>query len=466
MSTVRRREGLIPPHLDLGELPDSAPDSGRTRRMHVVRSQLEHLFPPAPFQVNLAYGPVPEGFREVEAWRVIPGRSAPRYLLPVDVASAAQVIVSHNGLRSTRLAGARRLAAAAIPMLAAVHRSRSVLRLSVPAAISDEDVDAVVITRHLRRHAPGAVATAVSLRDFHARAKPTVQLVDAHGHVVAFAKVASDEATGERVLTEADLLERFGEGLQEPGSPVRLPAVLAAGRCGPFAYSVVEPLPPQARRLDEDDEAITLRALVSLGECLGPIRTMPMAQTALWDDVMARVEAGRAVRGVRPDLVAGLDRLVASAHRADAGVPVPVGACHGDWTPWNMGLVSAPSAGGRGASDTVWVWDLEYGTPQGPLGLDALRWVFQVHHAAGDATFGEAVAAMTADAPRLLTTLGIAPALAPTLVRFHVIETMAGALGLLAAGRGLPAGLDPDAVAVMRSLEVPLAPPAPRRGGS
>jgi len=297
------------------------------------------------------------------------------------------------------------------------------------------------------------VATAISLRDFHPRAKPTVQLTDVDGVVVAFAKVASDPATAERVLTEADLLTRLGAGLDRPDSPIRLPRVLDSGRSGPFAYSVVEPLPQEARRIAGADEARVLQALAAFGTCLGPARTMPLAQTALWDDVLGRAQAAQAARGARPDLVEGLDRLLATALRHDAGLTVPVGAYHGDWTPWNMGL----------AGDVVWAWDLEYGNPQGPLGLDALRWVFQVQHVTGGATFTQAVAAMTAAATHLLPVLGVPAALAMPLVRFHVIETMASALGLLSSGRGLPSGLDPDAVDVMRSLEQPHTPPLPRR---
>ena len=132
---------------------------------------------------------------------------------------------------------------------------------------------------------------------------------------------------------------------------------------------------------------------------------------------------------------------------------MPVGRYHGDWTPWNMGI----------SNGVIWAWDLEYGSPQGPLGLDALRWAFQVQHVTGGATFTEAVAAMTAAAPHVLAPLGVPTTLTTTLVRFHVIETMATALGLLASGRGLPDGLDPDAVEVMRSLEGPHVPPAQRR---
>ncbi len=447
MSTSERSADQ-PVEFDLG--PSGAHD---TDRMDAVRAQLGHLFPAAPFPLHLGYGPIPAGYREVEAWRVIPNRTAPRFLVPVRAAAARRMVLSHNGLRTTKVAATRRLAALAMGPMALVQRERTILRLSVPAGTGDAAVDDAVITRHLLRRVPGAVATAVSLRDFHPRAKPTVQLLDERGTVVAFAKVASDPATGERVLTEAALLDQLGTGLDVEGSPIRLPRVLDVGRCGPFAYSVVEPLPDDARRVGDDQDARVLRALAAFGDSLGPRRQMPLAQTSLWADVMTRAAAGRAAAADRPDLVAGLDRLLATAQRLDAAMLVPVGCYHGDWVPWNMGW----------SGSVLWAWDLEYGSPQGPQGLDALRWVFQTQHVTGGATFTDAVAAMTAAAPRLLPALGVATTLTTTLVRLHVIETMATALGLLAGGRGLPHGLDPDAVEVMRALEGPPAPPAQRR---
>ncbi len=260
----------------------------------------------------------------------------------------------------------------------------------MPADIDDAAVDNAVITQHLLRRVPGAVATAMSLRDFHPRAKPTVQLLDERGAVVAFAKVASDPATGDRVLTEAALLDQIGSGLDVEGSPIRLPRVLDVGRCGPFAYSVVEPLPNDARRVGADQDARILRALAAFGDSLGSRRQLPLAQTSLWADVMARAAVGRLAALSRPDLVAGLDRLIATAQRLDASRLVPVGCYHGDWVPWNMSW----------SGQMLWAWDLEYGSTQGPQGLDALRWVFQTQHVTGGASFTDAVAAMTAAAPR------------------------------------------------------------------
>jgi hypothetical protein len=289
-------------------------------------------------------------------------------------------------------------------------------------------------------------------------------VVDADGEVLAFAKVASDAATGERVLTEADLLTRIGGPLAAANAPLRLPGVRDQGRCGRFAYSIVEPLPQTVRGAQVDDEQRVLRGLVAFSTALqaapgAGAATAPLGGTALWRDVLGRVAAARVARGARPDLVGRLDALVATATARDADVHVPVGCYHGDWVPWNMAWEPAGSDTPDG--ELLWAWDLEYGSLDGPLGLDALRWVFQVEHVLRGSSFTVSVAAMSAEAPRLLPMLGVPVRLAALLVRLHVIETIATALGLLASGRGLPRGLDPDAADVMGALT---RQPVPRQG--
>ncbi len=442
--------GVVPVRFALG--PTDEPTDGPTEdRMSVVTSQLRHLLPPAAFPMHLGYGPPPAGYRSVETWRVFPDRRAPRALLPVEARAARAGLMSHNRLRSPAVAATRMLATAALGPLYVLQGRRSLLRLSVPHEIDDDAVDDAVITRHLRRQIPGARWTAISLRDFHPRAKPTVQILGDHGSVLAFAKVASDPATGQRVRREADLLDAIAPAVDRPGSPVRLPALIAQGSCGPFTYSVVEPLPAEVYRVEEADRDRVLRPLMTLSSAIGGSggARQPLSGTTLWHDVMARVASAQPARGLRLDLLVTLNQLVATVRELDGATPAAVGAYHGDWVPWNMAW---QDGGPSGSVPTLWVWDLEYGSRSGPIGLDALRWVFQVEHVERGSTLTDAVQAMTEAAPRLLPRLGVPAELAGPLVRLHVVETMATALTLLAQGRGLPAGLDPDAVAVMQSL--------------
>lgn len=432
----------VPVRIDLG-----GPARQTGGMMSRVRAQLEHLFPPSSFPMHLGYGAPPPDHRPVEAWRVVPHRGSPRALVPVNPAAARSSLLSHNRLRSPAVAATRALAAAAVEPLAIIRGGRDVLVLSVPREVDEAAVDAEVVTRHLRTRLPGTVATAVSLRDFHPQAKPTVQLVGARGEVLAFAKVAADTATGRRVRVEADLLEALAPALDRPGTPVRVPKLLDRGECGPFTYSVVEPLPTDVRGAEMGDRDAVLRGLVALSAALGPPGRQALNRTSLWREAMQRVDAAQAARDQRPDLVIGLNQLVETARETDGALPVPVGAYHGDWVPWNMCW----------SGSTLWVWDLEYGSRTGPLGLDALRWVFQVEHVLHRRCLTAAVRSMCEAAPQLLPRLGIAADLALPLVRLHLVDTMATALTLLAGGRGLPERLDPDALDVVQALRLPEA---------
>jgi hypothetical protein len=123
----------------------------------------------------------------------------------------------------------------------------------------------------------------------------------------------------------------------------------------------------------------------------------------------------------------------------DATAALPLGPFHGDWVPWTMGW----------AGSTQWAWDLEYGSAEAPVGLDALRWVFLVEQLAHGRDLPAAVAAMRAAAPGLLRRLGGDPGSTDALVRLHLLELVTSALAVVAAGRGMPLGLD-SAARVLR----------------
>ena len=403
--------------------------------------QLGQLLPVGAVPLHVGFGQVPTGHRVVEAWRAVPGPADPRYLVPVDLAAARRVLVSHLRLREPRVRLQRRAAAAAVAPLAAWYRDRGVLTVSVPRDLGDDLVDELFVTRHLVRLVPGATGTALSLRGGHARAKPTVQLVDDTGAVLAFAKVASDPATAARVRREATLLRRFGDALGT-GGRLRLPALLAtgaAGGAGAFTYSVAEPLPQAVRGAREEDQERALPGLVALHDAVG-IRTAPLAAAPLWTETLTALDeavaavarAGTALPAGGRELADAAVALSARMRAVDAGIELPLAPFHGDWVPWNLGW----------DGDTLWAWDLEYGSVEGPLGLDALRGVFLVEQVARGRSLEDAVAAMRAAAPGLLPRLGARPEHADALIRVHLLELVTSALAVVAAGRGMPVGLD------------------------
>jgi hypothetical protein len=94
------------------------------------------------------------------------------------------------------------------------------------------------------------------------------------------------------------------------------------------------------------------------------------------------------------------------------------------------------------AGCTQRAWDLEYGSAEGPVGLDAVRWVFLVEQLANGRNLAGAVAAVRTAGPGLLRRLGADPAHTDLLVRLHLLELVTSALAVLAAGRGMPLGLE------------------------
>ena len=157
---------------------------------------------------------------------------------------------------------------------------------------------------------------------------------------------------------------------------------------------------------------------------------------------MAR--AGTALPAGGRELADAAVALSARMRAVDAGFRLPLAPFHGDWVPWNLGW----------DGDTLWAWDLEYGSVEGPLGLDALRGVFLVEQVARGRSLEDAVAAMRAAAPGLLPRLGARPEHADALIRVHLLELVTSALAVVAAGRGMPVGLDgaPDVLPAGRAV--------------
>jgi len=417
----------------------AGPARARQRcQVAAARQQLAQLFDGSGIPVRIGYGPVPPGHRVVESWRVLPGPADPRFLVPLDPAVARRVLVSHNRLRSGRVRWQRRAAALAVGPLRRLRGERSELHLSVPREIPGDEVGRELITQRMLGTVPGAGHTAISLQRFHPRAKPTVQLVGGDGRIVGFAKVATDPETARRVGREADLLGRVPAGLE---GPISLPEVLGSRTDGPVAYSVTAPLPVRARGAVPSDETRVLRRLRDFQQALGT-RVVRVGDTDLWRELERLAEVAAGADG-REDLVQAHARLLRACRDRDAGTDLPAGCLHGDWVPWNMAW----------EGERLWVWDLEYGSPLAPLGLDALRWTFQLRHALSGDSLEASVGAMAAAAPRVLPEVGVDPAHAPALIRLHLVELLGSALALLAAGRGLPGGLDPDAVRVLREWE-------------
>lgn len=185
--------------------------------------------------------------------------------------------------------------------------------------------------------------------------KSIVQLVSARGDVVAFAKIAHNDATRALVRGEARILARLSElGIEAPrlfglesavhGTLLVQSALTGArspGRLERAHASYLASIERATRRDVRLDELPSHRAALERLERLAP-----------------RAE---------PEWLASLRALARLVGRLAGSAPVPVALAHGDFTPWNVVVEH-----GRASA-----FDWEHARELAPLGHDALHFVLQ-----------------------------------------------------------------------------------------
>jgi hypothetical protein len=205
------------------------------------------------------------------------------------------------------------------------------------------------------------VEVAISLgQSLRANIKPVLQIMDADGRVLAFAKVAWNSLTAELVQNEASTLSRLeGHSIRS----FRVPRVLYRGEWNGFGLVLLSPLSHgllRRSRVNALPPSTVLREVAGLGgESRGPLIGGPY-----WEDV-----SGRALRVARYlDDAGRLEATIPELAASVSAVEVTHGMSHGDFAPWNM----------LHAADSINVWDWERASEDRPLGVDALHFHFEV----------------------------------------------------------------------------------------
>lgn len=177
-----------------------------------------------------------------------------------------------------------------------------------------------------------------------ANRKPVLRVLAPSGRTTAYAKLGGSALTSELVRRETAALRSLGAAQI---SGLRPPDVLKAGEWAGRAVLVTSPL--------------------ATGTALRQPDRLPVAQTralfghAARDDLPLRASSVFADRSAGPS--PELDRLGARLLSVVGDLRLPVGAAHGDWTPWNMAL----------DGDLLEVWDWERYAEDVPAGLDAVH---------------------------------------------------------------------------------------------
>ena len=347
----------------------------------------------------------------LERYWLVPSPGRTRLLLPAaNRRVTAGSADNYRRLRSPR----ERAARAAIGALARSGSpiGRQLLHVEAPA-----EAAAAASTLPVR-----AIAAALGRTEIHAavgirtgaNAKATLQLVDANGMPVGYAKLGWNTTTDEYVRTETHALADVEEG----NSVARVPGVLAAFEYAGHPVVVTEPLPSEVRSVEGRVAPPTSAELYALCPI---VRRGTPATTGQFQALRERL------RSIADPLVGQLTSRALDLLDPVAAVDVelPVGArWHGDLTPWNCA---------RDANGVLWAWDWESSEPDALSGLDALHWAYSVERRRGvdlaDITIGDC---LDAAAPHLVAA-GVPRSQWLTLARVYVATTIERACGLASA---------------------------------
>ncbi|MGC4806594.1 hypothetical protein [Micromonospora sp. DT233] len=331
-------------------------------------------------------------------YAVVPSAARPRLLVPVGSRRAAAGAVRHSTEAQGPKARLRR-AVLATAFRTGLGRLAFRDRLVVDAAADSLDA-------HLAAVLGRPALLSIHIGPARANRKPVVQLLDAAGDPIGYAKLGVDPLTRALVDAEAAALARLA-GLDLPG--IAVAEVLHHGGWGGHALLVQSALPVGLPRAAPARAAEAERAaMVAVSRCVGVDRR------AYAGSAHARRLADElAALGDRPEAV----RLRAALARVCRVDPVlDLGAWHGDWNGGN----SAALADGR-----VLVWDWERFADDVPVGFDALHRRVQTAVTRAGVEPREAAGRLIADAEATLAGFGQPAGVADLVAVLYLVELAA-----------------------------------------
>jgi hypothetical protein len=348
----------------------------------------------------------PEG-TVVDAFAILPGRTRPRFLVPVGsrrVASAALRVYNDAQRPTTRVARAILGAAMAIGMAQRIFRDR--LFVIASDGVDERTLEQASVVRHLAGVLRVAdLQAAILFRRSTPNRKPILQLIDPEGRSIAFVKIGWNELTRTLVRNEGTILHAFAE---RPPETFVVPTLLDAGAWHDLETLAVSPLPNRFWTGHTEGE-LPVAATREIATADGCHRTS-LASSEYHTLLRGRLER-LAEPSASPTAASASDLLDAIVEEA-GDIPLSFGRWHGDWAPWNMARV-------KGA---LYVWDWERSGGPVPLGFDALHFAFQTAMRTLDRDAGASLSRILPTTVATWVALGFDEATRPVTLALYLLE--------------------------------------------
>ncbi len=340
------------------------------------------------------------------SWWASPSAREPRLLIPADSMAAAKLAVRryHDGFDLRRWA---RSVAAEVSMWSPTIAAQLLGGQTIVVDGPDDATQRGVLGGIHEVLGRDDLRFAISLATPKTNRKPVIQILDADGLVLGWAKVAWNPWTEGLVANEARWLD------QAARPPLVTPLILAdtvlAGRRVVISSAVAPGRRPVLRRSRQPDRAV-LQAIAARG-------TMghgPVTESAWWGSVESVLGMADA------DEREAIERVVANT----GDLQVRVGAWHGDFTPWNVMTV-------RGLAQVI---DWEFAADGVPFGFDLCHFHTQVAAEMLGLPPERALDHSARLSPQGLAGLGVDPHTQIATWQLYLVELIRRTLALRAAG--------------------------------
>lgn len=298
------------------------------------------------------------GWQQVARFAILPGRSNPRFLVPLEHRKASgRALQVYNAQKPVARVCRQLLATGLRTGLAQPFlRSRATLWVHRQAASQDKLLLVTYLRKVLGRD---DISVAVSFGTRGVHQKPVLQIVSHEGKTLGYAKVGWSQRTIALLRNEENTLSGLAE---TPFSATFVPRILHAGFWNNLYVLVQDTAPgtpkPSPWKLDR-------RHLAFLAELYGAFPSSRLT----WSELDSSLESALAEipAAGSHDYVHLLQSAMRYYRERTAPELVPCGLEHGDFTPWNI----------RVCGDKLLVIDWEFAARLTPPGWDLFHFLVE-----------------------------------------------------------------------------------------